>query len=71
LFVGLTKTLKPPRGGFLLISDEAADITRARVFDPAEHSFHPLAGMDCKKAREIVAALYTIAPQVRTHTGGA
>lgn len=52
-----------PRGGFLLIDDEARDIPRSRVFDPTKHSFNPLKSIDYKRARELTELFYTIAPQ--------
>jgi hypothetical protein len=62
LFVGLTKQVDPPTRG-LFIHDEVPDIPRARIFDPAEHSFNPLKEMDYKKARQLAEVLYTIYPQ--------
>jgi hypothetical protein len=41
LFVGFTKTVQPPQRG-LFINDDVPDISRARIFDPAKHSFNPL-----------------------------
>ena len=45
--------MEMPRGGFLLIDDEARDIPRSRVFDPTKHSFNPLKSIDYKRAREL------------------
>jgi hypothetical protein len=63
LYVGLSKEVALPKGGFLFIDDEVPDIPRARVFDPLQHSFNPSKGISYKKAREIADTLYTIAPQ--------
>ncbi len=62
LFLGLTKQITPPPRG-LFLHDTVPDIARARVFDPALHSFNPLKGMDYRKARALAEVLYTIAPQ--------
>src|ERR1700709_1941720 len=62
LFVGLTKTVQPPKRG-LFIHDEVPDISRARIFDPAKHSFNPLKGIDYRKARALADVLYTAYPQ--------
>jgi hypothetical protein len=61
LFVGFTREVLPEHG--LFIHDDVPDIPRARIFDPAVHSFNPLKHMDYKKARSIADVLYTIAPQ--------
>jgi hypothetical protein len=63
LYVGLSKQIELPRGGFLFIDDEVRDVPRARVFDPLKHSFNPLKDVDHKKAREIAEVLYAISPQ--------
>jgi hypothetical protein len=63
LFVGFSKNVETPRGGFLLIDDEVRDIPRSRVFDPMKHSFNPLKGIDYKRARELAELFYTISPQ--------
>jgi hypothetical protein len=42
----------------LLISDEALEIPRARIFDPLNHSFNPLAHLGYKEARELADVLY-------------
>jgi hypothetical protein len=63
LYVGLTKNIDLPRGGFLFIADEVPEIPRSRVFDPAKHCFDPLKGITYKKARELADVLYTISPQ--------
>jgi hypothetical protein len=61
LFVGFSKNIEMPRGGFLLIDDEVRDIPRSRVFDPLKHSFNPLKGIDYKRARELAELFYTMA----------
>jgi hypothetical protein len=63
LNVGFTKTISPPKGGYLLIDDEVPDLKRARVFDPLKHSFNPLKDIDYKKAREIAGIFYAASPQ--------
>jgi hypothetical protein len=62
IFIGLTKHIAAPTRG-LYIHDEVPDISRARVFDPAKHSFNPLKDMNYKKARALADVLYTISPQ--------
>jgi hypothetical protein len=44
----------------LLISDEAPEIPRARIFDPLKHSFNPLAHLGYKEARELADVLYSL-----------
>lgn len=61
LYVGFSKNVETPRGGFLLIDDEARDIPRSRVFGPTKHSFNPLKGIDYKRAREL-AELFLRSP---------
>lgn len=66
LYVGITKTVDLPKGGFLFIDDEVPKLPewkRPRYFDVSKHSFNPLDDIDHKKARELATALYTIAPQ--------
>lgn len=62
LYIGVTKTIEPPTHG-LFIHDEVPDISRARIFDPAEHSFNPLKNIDYRKARALADVLYTAFPQ--------
>lgn len=62
LLVGFKKQIEKPKAG-LFIDDNPPKIPLAKVFDPAIHSFNPLAGMDYKKARAIADVLYTIVPQ--------
>jgi hypothetical protein len=66
LYVGFTKIVDLPKGGFLLIDDEVPKLPqwrRARTFDPAKHSFNPLKNIGYKKARQIADLFYTISPQ--------
>jgi len=63
LYVGFSKQIELPKGGFLFIDDEVREIPRSRVFDPMLHSFNPLADIDYKKARELADVLYTVYPQ--------
>ena len=62
IFVGLTKTVPPPKRG-LFIHDEVPDISRARIFNPTKHSFNPLKNIDYRKARALADVLYTAYPQ--------
>lgn len=41
---------------------------RAKVFDPAKHSFNPLSGMDPKRARDIARAIYSADPEAGKST---
>lgn len=41
---------------------------RAKVFDPAKHSFNPLAGIDHKRARDIARAIYSADPEAGKST---
>lgn len=63
LYVGFSKEIELPKGSFLFIGDEIPEHPKAKVFDPLEHSFNPLRGIDRKKARELADVLYTISPQ--------
>lgn len=53
---------------FLLIDDGPiadaflAHFPKARLFDPAKHSFNPLRGMDYKRARDFADTLYAASP---------
>jgi hypothetical protein len=62
LFVGFTKTIEPPKRG-IFIHDDVPDISRARIFDPAKHSFNPLKNINYRKARALADVLYAAAPQ--------
>jgi hypothetical protein len=63
LYVGFSKDIALPKGGYLFIDDEVRDVSRSRVFDPMKHCFNPLKGIDYKKARELADVLYTVYPQ--------
>ena len=63
LYVGFSKQVELPKGGYLLICDEAPVVKRARIFDPAKHSFNPLKGIEYRRARQIADLLYTVSPQ--------
>jgi hypothetical protein len=63
LHIGFSKTVELPKGGFLFIDDEAREIPRARVFNPLVHCFNPLKDIDHKRARQLAALLYTLAPE--------
>lgn len=62
LFVGFSKIVEPPKRG-LFINDDVPDLPRARIFDPAKHSFNPLKDIDYRKARALADVLYTASPQ--------
>ena len=62
LYIGFNKSIEPPTRG-LFIDDEVPDVPRARIFDPAQHSFNPLAGIDYRRARALADVLYTAFPQ--------
>jgi hypothetical protein len=47
----------------LLISDDAPEIPRARIFDLLKHGFNPLAHLGYKEARQLADVLYTVSPQ--------
>lgn len=62
------RLLEITKPGFLLIDDgPIADAFeqhfRVRTFNPTEHSFNPLSGIDYKRARDFAAAVYTASPQ--------
>jgi hypothetical protein len=63
LYVGFTRNVELPKGGFLFIDDEVRDIPRSRIFDPLKHCFNPLKNLEYKKARELAELLYTLSPQ--------
>jgi hypothetical protein len=63
LHVGFNINIELPDRGYLYIGDEVPDVPKARVFDPALHSFNPLKNIDYKKARQLAEVLYTISPQ--------
>lgn len=66
LYVGFSKQVPLPKGGFLLIDDEVPKIKQwrnPRYFDVDKHSFNPLQGIDETRARELAELLYTIYPQ--------
>jgi hypothetical protein len=62
LYIGLNKTVEPPTRG-LFVDDDVPDVPRARIFDPTQHSFNPLKGIDYRKARALTDVLYTAFPQ--------
>jgi hypothetical protein len=66
LYVGLSKNVELPDGGYLFIDDEIPNIPdwkRPKIFDPLKHGFNPLKDIDYRKAREIADVLYTVYPQ--------
>jgi hypothetical protein len=75
LLVGSTdkteRLLQLTRPGFLLVDDgPIADaflehFPRAKLFDPSQHSFNPLKGMDYKRARDFAQTVYTASPEGR------
>lgn len=62
IFIGLNKTVPTPKRG-LFIHDDVPAISRARIFDPAKHSFNPLKDITYLKARALADVLYTAYPQ--------
>jgi hypothetical protein len=46
----------------LIIDDEVRDIPRPRVFDPLQHSFNPMKGIDEDKAEDLAELLFTLSP---------
>jgi hypothetical protein len=54
---------------FLLIDDGpiadafAERFPRAKLFDPSQHSFNPLRGIDYKRARDFAQTVYTASPE--------
>lgn len=62
------RLLEMTKPRFLLIDDgPIADcflerFPKARLFDPAVHSFNPLAGMDYKRARDFAETIYSASP---------
>jgi hypothetical protein len=61
--------LDSTRQPFLLVDDGpiadafAQIFPRAKLFDPLQHSFNPLRGMDYKRARDFATVLYTASPE--------
>lgn len=61
--------LEHARAGFLLITDGElvqpflSKFPRAKIFDPSEHSFNPLRGLDYKRARDFAATVYSASPE--------
>jgi hypothetical protein len=52
LYVGFSKTVELPKGGFLFINDEVPEVPswrRPRLFDPHTDCFNPLEDLDYKK----------------------
>jgi hypothetical protein len=75
LYLGSDKSriLDNTEPGALLIDDgplvdDFVQRFRAKVFDPAKHSFNPLAGIDHKRARDIARAIYSADPQAGQST---
>jgi hypothetical protein len=62
LHVGFKNEIELPKGGYLIIDDEVRDIPRSRVFDPLQHSFNPMKGIDEDRAEDVAELLYTLAP---------
>jgi hypothetical protein len=62
LNVGFSKSIELPKGGYLIIDDQVRDIPRSRVFDPLQHSFNPMKGIDEDKAEDLAELLYTLSP---------
>lgn len=62
LFIGLTKIIEPEQR-CLFIHDEVPDIPRARLFDPAKHSFNPLKNMSYEKQCHFVDLIDALFPR--------
>lgn len=62
LYVGFSKSIDLPSGGYLIIDDEVRDIPRSRVFDPLQHSFNPIKAINEDKAEDLVELLYALSP---------
>jgi hypothetical protein len=60
LYVGLSKQIELPEGGFLFIGDEARKAKGSRVFDPKKDSFNPLAQLDYRSASDFVDIIDSI-----------
>ena len=64
---GFSRSFEPPqRGGFIFIHHTVPEDPkqfRARVFDPAIHTFNPLSDMSVAKARQITHAAYIVASE--------
>lgn len=55
LYVGFSKEIEVPKGGCLILDDEAWEIPKARVFDVGKHCFNPLKEIDYRGACDVVA----------------
>lgn len=60
IYIGTKTQIQFPKNGFLYINDEVPDLPRARVFDPTEHSFNPLGGMNYRKLVGLVDLFDTL-----------
>ncbi len=63
LFVGFSRKIEFPRGGFLCLCDEVPDVPRSRVFDPARHSFNILRRINYRGATDFVAVIEALFPR--------
>ena len=67
--VGLSKKIRYPNGGFLLIDDKVRRIKprhpheAVRVFDHKKHSFNPLKNLDYRRARDFLAVINAAFPE--------
>jgi len=63
LYLGFSNKIERPKGWWLSIDDEPMEHPKGRIFDPMQHTFNPLRGIDYKKARELAELFFTISPQ--------
>jgi hypothetical protein len=68
LYVGFSKQIELPEGGFLFIGDEASKAKGAKVFDPKKDSFNPLAHLDYRSAADFVDIIDSIFSRVKTRS---
>lgn len=54
LFVGFSKEVELPKGGYIFIGDEVPEVPRARAFNPLEHSLNLLEDLSYRKICDIV-----------------
>jgi hypothetical protein len=74
LYIGLKRdVVLPKKGGLIVIADELNPKWRGKKFDPLKHSFNPLAGLDYRKACElvdIIGAMFPGGDETLTKTTG-
>jgi hypothetical protein len=60
---GLRTVSLPKKRRYLLIDDEVPAIPGVRIFDPRDHYFNPLRGIDYRSARVLSEIFYALSPQ--------